>query len=201
MSKFTDFFKPRRLGFHLLLAIGVTVILMIIVSVCLKFYTRHDSEMNMPNFVGQNADVLIKDSLSQDFIIVISDYIYDADVAENIILKQNPLPDEKVKKGRKVYITVSSQVPPKVKMPPLQDVSLRQAEIMLDALDLKIEKVIYKPSDYENAVLEQLYKGREIVPGTDISVGEAITLVVGKNVNDLPASDSTDTSEEPIPLE
>lgn len=38
-----------------------------------------------------------------------------------------------VKKGRKVYLTVASDEPPKVKMPQLQDVSLRQAEIMLNA--------------------------------------------------------------------
>jgi hypothetical protein len=48
--------------------------------------------------------------------------------------------------------------------------------------------VIYKPSPFENAVFEQLYKGRAIAPGTEISVGETIALVVGRNVDNLPDS-------------
>jgi beta-lactam-binding protein with PASTA domain len=77
-------------------------------------------------------------------------------------------------------------------MPQLQDVSLRQAEIMLNAKGLILGSVIYKPSPYENAVLEQLQRGRYIAPGTDISMGEVITLVVGKDIEGLP-SDSTIT--------
>jgi eukaryotic-like serine/threonine-protein kinase len=105
-------------------------------------------------------------------------------------LKQNPNFNEMVKKGRKVYLTVASNQPPKVKMPQLQDVSLRQAEIMLKAKGLELGTVIYKPSPYENAVLEQLYNGRTIASGTDINMGEVITLVVGKDIEGLPA-DST----------
>jgi beta-lactam-binding protein with PASTA domain len=70
-------------------------------------------------------------------------------------------------------------------MPQLEDVSLRQAEIMLKAIGLQLGQVIYKPSPYENAVLEQLYKGRTINPGTEISAGETIVLVVGKNPDEL----------------
>jgi beta-lactam-binding protein with PASTA domain len=73
-------------------------------------------------------------------------------------------------------------------MPELKDVSLRQAEIMLKAIGLQLGDVIYKPSPFENAVFEQLYKGRAIAPGTEISVGETIALVVGRNVDNLPDS-------------
>ena len=85
-------------------------------------------------------------------------------------------------------------------MPELKDVSLRQAEIMLKAIGLELEGVIYKPSPFENAVLEQLYKGRSIAPNTEINQGDKITLVVGKDIDDLPESlapaDSTASSNE-----
>ena len=121
-----------------------------------------------------------------------SESVFDKTSKPGTVLKQNPNPKEKVKRGRKVYVTVASDQPPIVKMPQLQDVSLRQAEIMLKAKGLILGTVIYKPSPYENAVLEQLYRGRPIASGKDINMGEIITLVVGKDIEGLP-SDSTFT--------
>jgi len=183
----TYFFSPQRFGFHLLLAIGVSIMICIIAIFILDSYTRHGKEIMMPDFRGMDShDLLKKTDISQDFIIVVSDYLYDRNTPAGIVLKQDPHKGEMVKKGRKVYITLSSDEPPKVIMPQLQDVSLRQAEIMLKAIGLEMSQPIYKASPYENAVLEQLYKGRIILPGTEISAGETITLVVGKNPEDLP---------------
>ena len=196
MGKFIDFFKPKGLGFHLVLAAVITIVLILLFSWGTRIYTRHGNEIEMPTFIGQDADVLLKDSLSKDFIIVVSDYVYDKEHEAGTILTQNPLPNERVKRGRKVYLTVASSVPPKVKMPALKDVSRRQAEIMLEAIGLKLTNVINKPSPYEDVVLEQLYKGRAIAPGTEISMGESITLVVGKDIEELPVvGDSLSASE------
>jgi beta-lactam-binding protein with PASTA domain len=180
-NKIPDFFKPHRLGFHLLLALAIVFVICIISSILLKSCTRHGKEIEMPNFVGQQSETLIEEQ-PNDFIIVVADQVYDNQQPAGTVIKQNPLPNERVKKGRKVYLTISSTVPPKIKMPSLVDVSMRQAEIMLSALGLKMENPIYKQSPYENVVLEQLYKGRAIVAGTEISMGEAITLVVGKEL-------------------
>lgn len=188
MGKIFDFFKPKRMGFHLILAVVITVALIFLLEFGTRLYTRHGNEIEMPSFIGQDADVLLKDSLSKDFIMVVSDYVYDKEHEAGTILTQNPLPDEKVKRGRKVYLTVASDIPPKVKMPALKDVSRRQAEIMLEAIGLNLTNVINKPSPYEDVVLEQLYKGRAIAPGTEISMGESITLVVGKDIEELPVA-------------
>jgi beta-lactam-binding protein with PASTA domain len=183
----TFFFSPRKLGFHILLAIAVFVIICVVALFILKSYTRHGTEVTMPDFIGMNAqELLMKEDISKDYIIVVSDYIYDRNTLPGTVLKQDPHVGEMVKKGRKVYVTVASSDPPKVIMPQLQDVSLRQAEIMLKAIGLERGPVIFKPSPYENAVLEQLYNGRAIAPGTEISAGETITLVVGKSPDDLP---------------
>jgi beta-lactam-binding protein with PASTA domain len=180
----TFFFSPKKMGFHFLCAIGVFVIICVIAISILNSYTRHGSEMMIPDYTGMDSqEVLNKEN---DYEIQISDYIYDRGQTPETVLKQDPHPGEMVKKGRKVYLTVASGEPPKVKMPQLQDVSLRQAEIMLKAVGLELGPAIYKPSQYENAVLEQLYKGREIAPGTEISAGETITLIVGKSTDDLP---------------
>lgn len=196
-SKLKDIFSPKKIWFHLLLAVAITILLISLALLFLKCYTRHGQEVEMPNFVGQDSEALLSDH-SSDFIIVVSDYVYDESVKEGTVLKQNPLASEMVKKGRKVYLSIASSIPPKVMMPELKDVSLRQAEIMLKAIGLELEGVIYKPSPFENAVLEQLHRGRSIAPNTEINQGDKVTLVVGKNIEDLPGSgtdaDSTDVS-------
>ncbi|MCL2245601.1 MAG: PASTA domain-containing protein [Lentimicrobiaceae bacterium] len=182
----TFFFSPKKLGFHILLATGIFVAMFIVALFVLNSYTRHGTEVMMPNFIGMDSQELLKkEDIAKDYIIVVSDYIFDRKTLPGTVLKQDPHVGEMVKTGRKVYLTVASSTPPKVTMPQLEDVSLRQAEIMLKAIGLELGTVIYKPSPYENAVLEQLYKGRAINPGTEISAGETITLVVGKNPDEL----------------
>ena len=192
MGKVRDFFKPQRMGFHLVLAIIITMVLAVVCLIILKSYTRHGREVDMPNFVGQNSVALIDTLLPSDYIIVITDEVYDKTMEPGTIIKQNPEAGEKVKKGRKVYLTVATSEPPTVIMPELRDVSLRQAEIMLNALGLELEGTILKPSPYENAVLEQLHNGRVIAAGTKIKMGDKITLVVGRDISELPVgADST----------
>jgi len=182
----TFFFSPKKIGFHILLATCIFIVICVIVLYVLDSYTRHGTEVVMPDFIGMDSKKLLnKEGDAKDYIIVVSDYLYDKKSLPGTVLKQDPHVGEMVKKGRKVYVTVASTEPPKVMMPQLQDVSLRQAEIMLKAVGLVLGPVIYKPSLYENAVLEQLYKGRAITQGTEISMGETITLVVGKNSENL----------------
>ena len=193
----TFFFSPKKLGFHILLATGIFIIIGVIALFVLDSYTRHGTEVVMPNFIGMDSQELLKkEDVSKDYIIVISDYLYNRKSPPGTVLKQDPHVGEMVKTGRKVYLTVASDTPPKVIMPQLQDVSLRQAEIMLKAIGLVLGNVIYKPSLYENAVLEQLYKGRVIAPGTEISMGETITLVVGKDTEDISNWNQNETIEE-----
>ena len=88
--------------------------------------------------------------------------------------------------------------PPPIKMLELRDLSLRQAQIMIESQGLVLERVIEKPSPYENVVLEVLYKGHSIAQGTPIKQGEKITLVVGKDVGGLPDSTQTSISDNPL---
>ena len=122
MGKFKDFFKPDKIGFHLLLAIGITIFLIVLAMIFLRIYTRHGQEVEMPDFIGKDSKILIQNTSSADFIMVISDYVYDKSQPEGIVLKQNPQAKELVKKGRKVYLTIASSIPPKVKIENMRDI-------------------------------------------------------------------------------
>lgn len=189
---------PDKVGYHILLALVVTAVIFILTILFLRLFTRHGREVEMPSYMGQSAEELTQHGRSEGFVFVVSDELYENGAEPGTVLKQNPLPGEKVKHGRKVYLTVAAAEPPTIKMLELRDLSLRQAQIMIESQGLVLDRVIEKPSPYENVVLEVLYKGHSIAQGTPIKQGEKITLVVGKNIGDLPDSTQTETPENQI---
>ena len=186
---------PDKVSFHILMAILVTIVIFALTILFLRLFTRHGREIEMPSYTGRSAEELTQQGKSEGFVFVVSDELFENGAEPGTVLKQNPLPGEKVKKGRKVYLTVAAAEPPTIKMLELRDLSLRQAQIMIESQGLVLDRVIEKPSPYENVVLEVLYKGHSIAQGTPIKQGEKITLVVGKNIGDLPDSTDIVTSE------
>ena len=190
--------SPDKPGFHILSAILVTVIIFVLAILFLRLFTRHGHEIEMPSYLGLSAQELTQRGRSEGFVFEVSDELYDHDAEPGTVLKQNPMPGEKVKHGRKVYLTVAAAEPPTIKMLELRDLSLRQAQIMIESQGLVLERVIEKPSPYENVVLEVLYKGHSIAQGSPIKQGEKLTLVVGKDVGELPDTTQTATSDNPL---
>ncbi len=185
MSNFRDFFRPQRMGFHLVLAVVVTLVLLIGAAFALDAYTRHGSEFEMPEYIGRSSDSLMETN-PDGFIFVVRNTLFCKDKPDGTVLEQDPLPGEMVKAGRKVYLTCSSTVPPTVAMPQLAgDITLRQAMTILENNGLVLEKVIYTESENVNLVLEQYYKGRPIRKGTVINKGSKITLEVGARLSDI----------------
>ena len=160
--------------------IMMLVISLVIVFIAIKgtnLITHHGKEVPAPDLVGQTIEDV---ALIDDFEIMYSDSIFSPDVAAGTILSQDPSAGTNVKKGRKIYVTIATSVPPQVEMPNLLDLSLRQAGNLLKTNDLKLGQVIYKASKYNNVVLEQRYKGRIIAAGAKIPYQSEITLIVGK---------------------
>lgn len=191
--------NPNKLWFHILVAAVGTFIVILLTLLLLRIFTRHGREFEMPSFIGQNAQELTQRGKAEGFVFEVSDNLYENGKEPGSVLKQDPAPGEKVKRGRKVYLTVAAAEPPTIKMPELHDISLRQAQLILESQGLILDKVIEKPSPYENAVLDVLYRGHSISAGTEIKMGEKITLVVGKDISDLPEEETTEDGAEAAP--
>jgi beta-lactam-binding protein with PASTA domain len=114
--------------------------------------------------------------------VEIQDSIYTDTARPNIILKQFPEPDEVVKVNRKVFLTLNRSVPPIVEMPNLIGYSIRNAEMNLKNAGLKLGDTSYRSDFARNAVLEQLYNGSSIAPGTKVRMGSRISFVLGSGV-------------------
>ncbi len=179
MSKFTDFFRPQRMGFHLILAVIVTVVIVLVVTFLLKKYTHHGVEVTLPDYVGQNADALMN-SDTTDFIFVVRNTVFDKNKPTGTIMAQDPLAGDKVKPGRKVFLTISNSKPKMVRMPQLAGAGgLRRAQNLLQTSGLVLENVLYVDSDMDaGLVVEQFYRNRPIAAGAMVEEGSKITLQV-----------------------
>jgi beta-lactam-binding protein with PASTA domain len=187
-KKKTHKFSTRSVWFQLLMALLVTVFLMVAVVLLLRLFTRHGREFEMPDYRGQLSQTLTQSHSREGFVFVVNEQRYEEGAEPGAVLVQDPAPGEKVKHGRKVYLTVAAAEPPTIKLPELHEIPLSQAKIMLESQGLILDRVIERPSPYENLVLDVLYKGHSVGAGIDIKMGEKITLVVGKNINVLPDS-------------
>jgi eukaryotic-like serine/threonine-protein kinase len=148
----------------------------------LKWMTNHGSSATVPSVTGKKYDEAKMILKKAGFHVEIQDSIYADTLKPMSVIKQIPDADEVVKRNRTVYLVISRAVPPIVEMPNLVGYSYRNAEMVLKNMDLKIGDTTSKPDFAKNAILEQLYHGSTIAPGTKIRKGTVISLVLGDGV-------------------
>jgi len=183
LEKITNIFKEKTWK-TLLVHVGLMVCV-VIAMITIFFYvylpstTRHGETITVPNLEGmalaEMDDFLKKRHLNYE----VSDSNYQSTFPPLAILKHYPQAGSYVKENRKIYLTVNSNQPKSVNMPNLIDGSLKNAELRLKSYGLKRGEITYVPDLAPNAVLKQLFEGKEIEPGSPILRGSKIDLVVG----------------------
>lgn len=176
---FLRFLFSKKFLKHLLIATGLTLVLILITLQSLSWYTKHNDYIIVPDFRELNFTEVQTNTEYNNYQFKVIDSLFIADKPKGAILSQDPLPGSKVKKNRMVYLTVTSVVPEKTIMPELRDLSLRQAQSMLESAGLKLGKLSFIKSFDEDAVQNQFFKGRIIKSGTELDKGSVINLTVG----------------------
>ena len=166
------------------LHIGIMVtILVVVVILFFYFYlpmtTRHGETIEVPKLVGMTVPEMEQLLDAKHLRYQINDSSYSPQLKPFTVLDQTPLAGSQVKETRKIYITVTTQNPPKVKMPKLVDGSLKSAEITLKGYGLEVGNVKTISSPYLNLVLEQSMNGMGIEAGKYVPKGSKIDLSVG----------------------
>ncbi len=178
------FITHRPLWVNLVTAIVLTVALFAVFILSLNFLTHHGRSRTVPLVVGKTFAEAEKILDKEGFDIVIQDSVYIDTLPPLTIIKQVPESDAVVKVNRTVYLTLNRAVPPMVGMPNLIGFSFRNAEMNLSNLGLRVGDTVYKSDFAKNSVLDQLYNGEHIAPGTKIQIGSAVTLVLGTGVGE-----------------
>ena len=171
----------RDLLIHLGIMVGIVVVLLVsFFYIYLPITTNHGESITVPDLVGMSIDE-VGDFLEEHDLRyeVIPDSGYSEDQPPNTVLLQEPTAESQVKEGRKIYLTLNAEDPPKVAMPDLvSGSSYRNAQLVLKSLGLRIGEISYRPDVATETVLEQNYRGRPIKAGTLVPKGSEIDLVL-----------------------
>jgi len=178
------FITKRPFWMNLLAGLILVVVLLFLLSILLGPLTRHGKNKTVPNVVGKTFEEAKKILNNADFDVEVQDSIYTDTTAKGSVLRQVPDGDATVKISRTVYLTINRFVPPIVEMPNLIDFSLRNAELQLKNMGLRVGDTSYVHDFAKNTVQEQRYKGSPITPGTKIQQGSSIDLVLSDGVGE-----------------
>ena len=179
-----EFVTKRSLWWNLLAGFILMVFLLFMLSVCLGPLTRHGKNKTVPNVVGKSLEEATKILDNSGFDVNVQDSIYTDTIPKGSVLRQVPEGDAIVKKSRTVYLTVNRHVPPLVEMPNFAGFSLRNIELQLKNMGLKIGDMVYVDDFARNSVKDILYKGSSITPGTKLQQGSTVDLVLGNGVGE-----------------
>ena len=183
MEKIKAFFKKQWVK-HLMVMIGISIVLLFLISLFIKLYARQGKEFVMPQFAVSDStpgktveEAMAANDLDIEFVIL--DSVYTPGIKAGLILTQDPLAGTMVKKGRKVYVSVASASAADIIMPELTGLSVRQATSEIYACGLKVGNLTFVDDPFKNNVKEQKVKGRPIYAGQKVAPGTVIDLVVG----------------------
>ncbi len=172
----------KPLWVNILVSIALAVVIVLLFLFSLRFFTKHGKTLTIPSVTGitlSQAQTLLEQN---GFEIEIQDSVYVDTAAPLSVLRQFPEADAVVKENRTVYLTINRAVPPTIDMPNIINMTFRSAEMALKQYGLILEDTVYRPDFAKNAVLDQLYNGDPIKPGTKIQMGSPIVLVLGSGL-------------------
>lgn len=157
----------------------VAVLFLVFFFVYLPFTTNHGQTITVPDVTNTSLDEMRNILDDRDLRYEVEDCTFVAGAQPLTVIQQYPRANMKVKEGRKIYLTITKRVAPMVAMPKLTSMTLQSAGLNLKSLGLVMGEQTYVPDVAKNAVLRQLYNGKEITPGTPVPKGAQIDLEVG----------------------
>ncbi len=181
---FWKFLISRVFFKNLAIAIGLTLLILIIIQVGLWIYTDHGKEIIVPEFSGLSLTETDKLCFEEKLTWIIQDSLYLEDQPGGVVVDQYPSAGARVKKNRKIFLILNSWNPEMILMPKAYETPYRQAVRILEASGLHVDSIEYEPYFAETYVRKQKYKGEIILEGTPIEKGSGITLVLGQGLSD-----------------
>jgi beta-lactam-binding protein with PASTA domain len=181
-----DFFRfllTKQFLRHLGLAAAITLILLLGTLLWLKVYTHHGKMIVVPDLTGLTVEEVDDVTSSRHLRFEVIDSVFSTEMPRGTVLKQNPNPSSRVKKNRKIFLTMNAVNPEMVSMPQLIGLSFRQARLALQNAGLVQGSITYKPDFAKNNVLQQMHGDSVINEGTAIAKGAVIDLVLGMGLS------------------
>ena len=176
--------QDKKKSLRLLLINCAAMVAVVVGAIFITFrwinsYTEHGVAIIVPDITGMQEEDAISKLAQHHLAGVAYDYTYIKGVPVGEITAQRPAANSKVKRGRKVYLTVSSGNQPMIAIPDvIENSSLREAESRLRAAGFRLT-----PNDTIAGDLDWVYgiryNGRELKDQERIPEGAELTIIVG----------------------
>ena len=176
--------KNKKGALRLLIINLAAMVAVVIAAIFFTFswidnYTEHGIAIKVVDVTGMQEEEAIQALSKHDLMGITSDHIFVKGVPAGEVISQRPAGNAKVKRGRKIYLTVSSGNHPMITVPDIADnSSLRQAESRLRAAGFQLT-----PHDTIDGELDWVYgiryNGRELNGEEKIPEGSTLTLIIG----------------------
>ncbi|MDR2883104.1 MAG: PASTA domain-containing protein [Alistipes sp.] len=167
---------------NLVLAFCALVVFAGVSALALNVITRHNQSAPVPDFIGINIDDVRNAVAREGFRLEVVDSIYAPMYGGGAVIEQLPLAGTEVKKGRRIFVTITSHQQKMVPVPYVTGFSLRQAKNMIEMAGLEIRELRYVSNIATGNVLAELV-GRDTVrrgSNLQLEVGSGVTLIVGE---------------------
>ncbi|MBP3737779.1 MAG: PASTA domain-containing protein [Muribaculaceae bacterium] len=143
-------------------------------------FTSHGQEMRVPDVRNLPLVQATEKLEAAGFKWDISDSTtFNEQYKPGVVIDQDPRPLSYIKAIRTVYIKVNAMHARSVKLPKLNEISVRQGLAMLRSYGFKNVQVDSVPSPYKGLILQVTANGRQVAEGTNVSVNAFIRLTVG----------------------
>lgn len=164
-------------------AASLLLIFLVVVSLLLNIFTRHNRYKDVPDFVGVTMEEAQRYAKKDRLRLEINDSLYIPSFPPGVILEQKPEAGTKVKSGRRIFVTTNSFRQKMADVPYVTGYSLRQARNILQKSGFEIERLIYVDDIATNNILRQQIRGQEVVPQRPVQaeLGSGVVLTVGRS--------------------
>jgi len=180
---FLRFLLTKTFLRHLGLAAAISLILILGTLLWLKIYTHHGRTIVVPDLTGLILEEVEDVTSSRRLRFEVVDSVFSTEMPRGTVIKQNPVAASRVKKNRKIFLTMNAVNPEMVSMPQLIGLSYRQARLALQNAGLVQGNITYRPDFAKNNVLQQMHGDTVINEGTIITKGAVINLVLGMGLS------------------
>ena len=197
----TQIFKNKNVrfwGLQVCLALFLLFAGIYAVLLSLDGFTRHGEFIVVPDLehvsLSKAQELLEKSHLRYE---VRDSTAYNKEYPPYTVMKQTPEANEKVKKDRKIYLSINPTNFRKIDLPNIIRRPIKEVRPNLASLNIKIGRVTYVNDISKDAVLRAFYKGKEIKPGDKILENSSIDLECGNGLSMTEPENTTgDNSQE-----
>ena len=176
--------KDKPLLRNFIWGIVFVIAMVLLAQLYLAIFTRHNRELTVPDFTALDMRTVEKVAKNLHLRVEVADSVFVKHLPLGVVFSQNPVAGSRVKKNRRIFITLNSTVPRMVSVPTVIGYSLRQAQAELAASGLGVGKLTYVKDIATNNVLRQQYNGKDIPSGRKVETESKIDLVLGLNEED-----------------